>query len=66
MLSFANSAPRGYSEEIFVSDEEWNMGYFVGGLSFKDKAICFESDYLSGRCTIPSLPPMEIAGILTF
>lgn len=48
-MSFTYSAPRGYSENFFILDEEWNLEYFVGGLSFEHGAICFTSDYVSGR-----------------
>lgn len=49
LMSFTYSAPRGYSENEFIPDEEWNLGYFVDGLRFRDKTLCFSSDYASGR-----------------
>lgn len=49
LMSFTYSAPRGYSENYFVPDEEWKLEYFVQGLSFEHGAICFTSDYVSGR-----------------
>lgn len=49
LMSFTYSAPRGYSENFFVPDEEWNLEYFVNGLEFERGAICFTSDYVSGR-----------------
>lgn len=49
LMSFSYAAPRGYSETEFIPDEEWNLGYFVQGLKFRDKSLCFTSDYVSGR-----------------
>ena len=49
LMSFTFSGPRGYSEIEFIPDEEWNLGYFVNGLEFRDKRICFSADYVSGR-----------------
>jgi hypothetical protein len=49
LMSFTYSASRGYSENLFVPDEEWSLEYFVDGLRFKRGAICFTSDYVSGR-----------------
>jgi len=48
-MSFSFATPRGYSAEYFVPDEQWNLGYFVQGLDFRDKSLCFSSDYVSGR-----------------
>lgn len=49
LMSFTYSAPREMSAIEFVPDEEWNLGYFVQGLRFWLKNICFTSDYVSGR-----------------
>jgi len=49
LMSFSFAAPRGVSEMHFVPDEEWNLGYFVGGLNFRWKKLSFTSDYVSGR-----------------
>lgn len=49
LMSFSFAAPRGASEMHFVPDEEWNMGYFVKGLRYRWKKLCFTSDYVSGR-----------------
>ena len=49
LMSFSFAAPRGASEMHFVPDEEWNMEYFVKGLRFRWKKLCFTSDYVSGR-----------------
>jgi hypothetical protein len=49
LMSFTFSAPRGYSENLFIPDEEWNMDYFVKGLEFRNKSLLFSSDYVSGR-----------------
>lgn len=49
LMSFSYAAPRGYSDEYFVPDEQWSLGYFVQGLEFRNKTLCFSSDYISGR-----------------
>jgi hypothetical protein len=49
LMSFTYSAPRGYSENFFIPDEDYNLSYFVEGLRFMKKSICFTSDYVSGR-----------------
>lgn len=49
LMSFTYAAPRGYSAEYFIPDEQWNLGYFIQGLEFKRKCLCFSSDYISGR-----------------
>ncbi len=49
LMSFTYAAPRGYSEVEFVPDEEWNLGYFIQGLSFEHRRLCFSGDYVSGR-----------------
>jgi len=49
LMSFSFSAPRGISEMHFIPDEEWNLEYFVKGLEFENKCLCFSSDYVSGR-----------------
>jgi len=45
LMSFTYAAPRGYSETYFVPDEQWNLAYFVQGLEFRNKRLCFTSDY---------------------
>lgn len=49
LMSFTFSAPRGYSENFFIPDEQWNLEYFLQGLEFKNRCLCFSSDYVSGR-----------------
>ena len=49
LLSFAYAAPRGFSEINFIPDEEWSFEYFMNGLEFKFKSLCFSADYVSGR-----------------
>lgn len=49
LMSFTYSAPRRYSENLFVPDEDWNFSYFIEGLRFRCGSICFTSDYVSGR-----------------
>lgn len=49
MMSFADAAPRGYSENYFIPDEDWSLGYFINGLNYRYGSICFSSDYVSGR-----------------
>jgi hypothetical protein len=49
LMSFSYAAPRGYSAEYFIPDEQWSLGYFVQGLEFRHKFLCFSADYVSGR-----------------
>ena len=49
LMSFTFSGPRGYSENDFIPDEDYNLGYFVNGLEFRHQRICFSADYVSGR-----------------
>jgi hypothetical protein len=49
LMSFSFAAPRGYSAEYFIPDEQWNLGYFVQGLEFERKCLSFSADYVSGR-----------------
>jgi len=49
LMSFSFAAPRGTSEIHFIPDEDWNLGYFVGGLEYRWKKLRFRSDYVSGR-----------------
>lgn len=49
LMSFSYAAPRGISEMYFQPDEEWSMIYFLKGLEYKYKCICFSADYVSGR-----------------
>ena len=49
LMSFTFAAPRGYSENLFIPDEEWNIEYFVQGLEFRHKTLIFSADYVSGR-----------------
>jgi len=50
LMSFTYAAPRGYSFNDFIPDEEYNLGYFVEGLRFEHGVLSHESDYVSGRC----------------
>ncbi len=49
LMSFSFAAPRGISEMHFIPDEDWNLGYFLQGLRYRWRKICFTSDYVSGR-----------------
>ena len=49
LMSFSYAASRGASAMYFQPDEEWNMIYFLQGLEYKYKCICFSADYVSGR-----------------
>ena len=49
LLSFTYAAPRGYSENYFVPDEEWDLEYFLQGLEFNDGCLKYSGDYVSGR-----------------
>jgi hypothetical protein len=50
LMSFTYAAPRGYSFNDFIPDEEYNLGYFLEGLHFERGVLSHESDYMSGRC----------------
>ena|ERR1017187_9021084 len=39
LMSFTYAAPRGYSFNDFIPDEEYNIGYFLEGLHFVPPAI---------------------------
>ncbi len=49
LMSLTYAAPRGYSEKLFIPDEEWNLDYFIQGLTYENKNLCFSADYVSGR-----------------
>jgi hypothetical protein len=48
-MSFTYAAPRGYSENEFMPDEEWNLEYFIQGLEFEYGCLRYSRDYVSGR-----------------
>jgi len=48
-MSFTYATPRGYSENLFIPDEEWNLGYFIQHLTYEKRNLCFSGDYISGR-----------------
>lgn len=50
LMSFTYAAPRGYSFNDFIPDEEYNLGYFLEGLRFERGVFRHEADYVSGRC----------------
>lgn len=50
LMSFTYAAPRGYSFNDFIPDEEYNLGYFLEGLRFEGGELRHEADYVSGRC----------------
>ena len=50
LMSFTYAAPRGYSFNDFIPDEEYNLGYFLEGLRFERGVLSHSSDYVSGRC----------------
>ncbi len=50
LMSFTYAAPRGYSFNDFIPDEEYNLGYFLEGLRFENRRLSHEADYVSGRC----------------
>ena len=49
LMSFTYSAPRGFSEYEFIPDEDWNLVYFLRGMSFENGNLKFSGDYVSGR-----------------
>jgi hypothetical protein len=48
-MSFTYAAPRGYSENQFIPDEEWNLEYFLQGLELEYGKLKYSGDYVSGR-----------------
>jgi len=50
LMSFTYAAPRGYSFNDFIPDEEYNLGYFLEGLHFEHGVLSHGADYVSGRC----------------
>lgn len=50
LMSFTYAAPRGYSFNYFIPDEEYCLGYFLEGLSFENGVLTYTGDYVSGRC----------------
>lgn len=50
LMSFTYAAPRGYSFNEFIPDEEYCVGYFLEGLSFENGVLTYTGDYVSGRC----------------
>jgi hypothetical protein len=50
LMSFTYAAPRGYSFNDFIPDEEYNLGYFLEGLRIEFGVLRHEADYVSGRC----------------
>ena len=50
LMSFTYAAPRGYSFNDFIPDEEYNLGYFLEGFHFERGILSHSSDYVSGRC----------------
>jgi len=49
LMSFTYAAPRGYSENEFIPDEEWHLEYFLQGLEFERGRLKYSGDYVSGR-----------------
>jgi len=49
LMSFTFASYRGYSENDFIPDEEWNLGYFIQCLSFENGSLHLYADYVSGR-----------------
>ncbi|QXE92421.1 hypothetical protein KP001_07825 [Geomonas subterranea] len=64
LISFTYAAPRGYSFNDFIPDEEYNLGYFVEGLHFQQGVLRHEADYVSGRCVKTDIT-FELGGIVT-
>jgi len=50
LMSFTYAAPRGYSFNDFVPDEEYNLGYFLEGLHFEQGVLSHKANYISDRC----------------
>ena len=50
VMSFHDAGPRGYSEELFVDEDEFTVGDFVNALRFVRGDLLLDVDYLRGRC----------------
>jgi len=50
VMSFHDAGPRGYSEKLFVDEDEFTVGDFVGSLRFARGELHLDVDYLRGRC----------------
>jgi hypothetical protein len=50
VMSFHDAGPRGYSEKLFVDEDEFTVGDFVNALRFVRGDLQLDVDYLRGRC----------------
>lgn len=50
LLSFADARPRGYSEQHFISTDEWTAADMLRHLRFERGELAFYADYVRGRC----------------
>jgi hypothetical protein len=50
LMAFTYAAPREYTFDDFIPDEEYNLGYFFEGLHFEHGSLRHEAYYVSGRC----------------
>ncbi|MBT4081430.1 MAG: hypothetical protein HOE82_12540 [Gammaproteobacteria bacterium] len=49
-LSFSEATPRGVSDIEYSEADELSLDDFIAGLSFRNGNLCYEVDYLHGRC----------------
>lgn len=50
LLSFLDARPRGYSEKLYVEDDELTVADFFAGLRFVRGELHLDLDYVRGRC----------------
>ena len=50
LLSFADARPRGYSEEMFVEQDELEVADLLDHLRYERGKLRFSADYIRGRC----------------
>ena len=50
VMSFHDAGPRGYSEKLYVDEDEFTVGDFVTALRFVRGELHLAVDYLRGRC----------------
>ncbi|HID30250.1 MAG TPA: hypothetical protein EYP19_09620 [Desulfobacterales bacterium] len=50
VLSFADARPRGYSENLFEKDDDFQLADFLECLKYVRGSLDFSSDYIRGRC----------------
>jgi hypothetical protein len=50
VMSFHDAGPRGYSEKLFIDEDEFTVGDFANALRFVRGELQLDVDYVRGRC----------------